>query len=244
MFEDIELEPEQITLFITLFEIIRDLPREQKIHFYGSNILDGTTIVIHPSSRSNQIITLPRDIETLNNEGLIDRSFIDQYSFTFFITNKGGQYYQYLQSTGITRIVPPPTPTVTTSTVERALKDAENLLKSSGAASAVDRVHTALHGYLRAVLDKSLISYSRNATITELYSLLRNSHTKFQTPSAHDKDVLIILRAITKILDSLNTIRNQASVAHPNPILLDEPEAILAINSVRTLLHYLDSKLK
>jgi len=244
MFEDIELEPEQIALFKTLFEIIRDLPREQKLHFYGDNFIDGSTNVMHPTARSNQIVTLPRDIEALDNEKLIDRSFINQYSFTFTITKKGSQYYQYLQSTGITRIVPPPTPIVTTSTVERALRDAENLLRSSGAASAVDRVHTALHGYLMAVLDSSSISYSHNATITELYSLLRNSHTKFQTLSAHDKDVLTILRAITKILDSLNTIRNQASVAHPNPILLDEPEAMLAINSVRTLLHYLDSKLK
>lgn len=44
-------------------------------------------------------------------------------------------------------------------------------------------------------------------------------------------------------VDALNPIRNNASVAHPNAALLAEPEAMLVINSVRTLLHYLDSKI-
>jgi Abortive infection C-terminus len=38
-------------------------------------------------------------------------------------------------------------------------------------------------------------------------------------------------------------LRNNASVAHPNEALLDEPEAMLAINAARTILHYLDAKL-
>jgi hypothetical protein len=37
-------------------------------------------------------------------------------------------------------------------------------------------------------------------------------------------------------------LRNKASVAHPNPVLLPEPEAMLVVNSVRTILHYLDEK--
>jgi hypothetical protein len=39
-------------------------------------------------------------------------------------------------------------------------------------------------------------------------------------------------------------LRNQASVAHPNVDLLAEPEAMLFINSVRCLLHYLNAKAK
>jgi hypothetical protein len=50
--------------------------------------------------------------------------------------------------------------------------------------------------------------------------------------------------AIANVLDSLNTLRNRASIAHPNEALLTKPEAILAINSGRTLLHYLDSKVQ
>jgi hypothetical protein len=41
-----------------------------------------------------------------------------------------------------------PSPAFTTDVVERALVDAEQLLSGSGPISAVDRVHTALHGYL------------------------------------------------------------------------------------------------
>ena len=45
------------------------------------------------------------------------------------------------------------------------------------------------------------------------------------------------------ILDALNPVRNRASVAHPNPSLLEQHEAMLVVNSTRTILHYLDSKL-
>jgi hypothetical protein len=41
---------------------------------------------------------------------------------------------------------------------------------------------------------------------------------------------------------SLNPIRNNASVAHPNEELLNKEEAMLVINVTRTLLHYLDAK--
>jgi hypothetical protein len=46
------------------------------------------------------------------------------------------------------------------------------------------------------------------------------------------------------VVDVLNPLRNKASVAHPNEQLLAEPEALLVINSVRTLLNYLDLKLQ
>jgi hypothetical protein len=42
-----------------------------------------------------------------------------------------------------------PTLVSTSEVVTRALRDAETLLASNGAASGVDRVHTALHGHLR-----------------------------------------------------------------------------------------------
>jgi hypothetical protein len=32
--------------------------------------------------------------------------------------------------------------------------------------------------------------------------------------------------------------------SHPNPALLEEPEAMLVINVARTILHYLDEKLR
>jgi len=44
-------------------------------------------------------------------------------------------------------------------------------------------------------------------------------------------------------MDTLNTMRNHSSLAHPNSVLLDDSEALLAINATRTIFHYLDGKL-
>ena len=62
----------------------------------------------------------------------------------------------------------PVVPAVSSDVVKRALADAENLLRNSGPVSAVDRVHTALHGYLRAVCDRDGIAYAADASITAL----------------------------------------------------------------------------
>lgn len=53
-----------------------------------------------------------------------------------------------------------------------------------------------------------------------------------------------ILKVMATLVNDLNPIRNSYSVAHPNDNLLEEAEAMLVINSVRTLLHYLNSKLR
>jgi hypothetical protein len=50
----------------------------------------------------------------------------------------------------------PVTPHVSASeAVRRAIADADNLLATSGAPSAIDRLHTAMHGYLKAACQES-----------------------------------------------------------------------------------------
>jgi hypothetical protein len=73
-----------------------------------------------------------------------------------------------------------PTPAFTTDVVERALVDAEQLLSSSGPISAVDRVHTALHGYLREVCIH-LKATTQSVSVLDITRL-------FQTP-AENKDI-------------------------------------------------------
>ncbi|GAF72241.1 unnamed protein product [marine sediment metagenome] len=53
------------------------------------------------------------------------------------------------------RLVEAPTVRLTSDAVQRALSDAERLLSSGAAVNAVDRIHTALHGYLRLVCDEA-----------------------------------------------------------------------------------------
>jgi hypothetical protein len=146
-----------------------------------------------------------------------------------------------LSADGGPMTVQSPNLAITSDTVERALADAEALISSTGATSGVDRVHTALHGYLRAAADKHGLTYAPDADITALVKILLKGHTAFsQSAGQTDK----IARALAVIVDALNPVRNHQSMAHPNAALLPQAEAMLVINTVRTLLHYVDAKLR
>lgn len=126
--------------------------------------------------------------------------------------------------------------------VERALADADHLLAKSGPISCIDRMHTALHGYLKDLAVRAGLAVDDQASLTQLFKLLRASHPKFQHLGSQDKDIVRVLNSLSNVVDSLNTIRNHASVAHPNGNLLDEAEAMLMVNVTRTLFHYLNAK--
>jgi abortive infection Abi-like protein len=73
---------------------------------------------------------------------------------------------------------------------------------------------------------------------------IRDEHPalKVADPQAQ-RMVVLILRGMAQIIEALNPVRKEKTLAHPNP-LPDEPEAALAINAIRTLLHYFDKRLK
>ena len=132
---------------------------------------------------------------------------------------------------------------ISSSTVDRALDEADVSLRSSNPAHAVDRIHTALHGHLRALCEDGRIEYEPSDTPAVLLKKLRNSHPKFMGSGPKSKEITRVLNAMATIFDAFNPIRNQASLAHPNLELLGNDEARLVINSARSLLHYLDAKL-
>ena len=70
------------------------------------------------------------------------------------------------------------TPQITSDVVLRALTDAENLIQTSGPTSAVDRVHTVLHGYLVAVCETAGIAFERDDSMVALLRKLRSNHPK------------------------------------------------------------------
>lgn len=135
------------------------------------------------------------------------------------------------------------TPQITSDVVLRALQDAENLIQTSGPTSAVDRVHTVLHGYLIAVCDGAGVAHGERETMVALLRKLEAGHPNLADLGPRAQDIKTVLNASASILDALLPVRNQASVAHPNTTLLGEPEARLIINVGRTLLNYLDAKL-
>lgn len=141
--------------------------------------------------------------------------------------------------------VPPVKPHVSASeAVRRALADADNLLATSGAPSVIDRLHTAMHGYLKAACQENGIQLPDGATMTSAYKALRAEHPALQSLGNHDGAIGRILSPFAAVLDALNSLRNHASIAHPNENLLDAPEAALVVNAVRTMFHYLEPKLR
>jgi hypothetical protein len=134
---------------------------------------------------------------------------------------------------------------LTSATVERILKDIEAKLGTGLAPDAVDRAHTALHGHLEFVCAEANLNVSEDASLTKLFKELRKKHPAFQAGEGVRKaDIENILNSFANVVDKLNPIRNRASLAHPNEQILAEPEAKLVIHAARTILHYVDDKLK
>lgn len=134
-------------------------------------------------------------------------------------------------------------PAAASDVVARAIADAEVLLRSTGATSGVDRVHTALHGYLTAACAAEGIAHPADASMAALLKVLRREHPRLQDLGPRPGDIERILNACGTIADALSPVRNRTSVAHPNKMLLPAEEAALVINAARTVLSYLSAKL-
>lgn len=136
-------------------------------------------------------------------------------------------------------VVASPRPKVISGAVEAALHDAELLLANGRMVSAVDRVHTALHGYLREICESAEITTdSEQLEMTALWKRLREQHPKFIETSVHKEQTTKVVRGLASVCDALNPLRNSGSLAHPNEDLLRPAEAMLAINASRTILRY------
>jgi hypothetical protein len=139
--------------------------------------------------------------------------------------------------------VPGRVPAVTSEVVTRAIDDAEALLRTTGASSGVDRMHTAFHGFLRTLCSQAGISCADDASVTNLYRLIRDKHPGLRDMGPHGEHIDRILKSFSAAVDALNTLRNRASIAHPNPAFLPREEAYLYVNSIRTLMAYIDTKI-
>lgn len=134
----------------------------------------------------------------------------------------------------------------TSESVDRALRDAEHLITNGdGAASALDRVHTALHGYLlQLCANAQLLGAGERPSMTAAFKLLREGHPRMGYTGPRAAEVGAVMRAAAAIVEGLNTLRNNASNVHPNEEILPEPEAMCMVNLARTLLHYADAKIR
>lgn len=134
---------------------------------------------------------------------------------------------------------------INSETVERALEDAEHLIvHGRGASSALDRVHTVLHGYLvQLCLQEGLIADPTDRpTMTAAFKKLREEHPKFVYAGPRESEIGSVLKFSAALVEGFNTLRNNASVAHPNEAVVPEPEAMYLVNVARSLLHYIEMK--
>lgn len=110
--------------------------------------------------------------------------------------------------------------------------------------SAVDRAHTALHGYLKETCNKAGLTITEsNPKIQDYWSKLKQEHPSILIDNAKSHlPINQIINAIGKLLENLNGIRNNRSYSHPNEQIIGESEAKLVINLFRSVLQYIDSK--
>jgi Abortive infection C-terminus len=141
--------------------------------------------------------------------------------------------------TGVTN----PTPVHTSEFVEKTLAEVEHAIMSNRETSGVDRVHSALHGYLRHVCDEADIEDTQDDKIIDLFKKLLAEHGALQDLGPRPQDTATITRAFCGIMAVIDPRRNRASFAHPTPALLGVPEAMLVINAAKTILHYVEAKL-
>ncbi|WP_283153613.1 abortive infection family protein [Guptibacillus hwajinpoensis] len=128
--------------------------------------------------------------------------------------------------------------------VKEVLQQADVLIANHSYSSAVDRAHTAIHGYLKEVCDKKNIIFNeQNVKIQDMWSKMKTDHPCFNIDfKDHHKPINHTVNAISKFLESMNDIRNRHGFSHPNEDIIEEKEARLIINLSRVLLYYIDSK--
>jgi hypothetical protein len=195
--------------------------------------------VLFASVSARRYVELEQKVDRREDDG--------EYDKIAYQLEKVGTYIRFIlvdvMDEGDVESVSAPTLKITSSVVEHALNDAEALIRQRGAVSGLDRVHTAFHGYLKAICDGAGLLPPGDPGITDLFKVVRRQHPALQPPAPGSKEIDSILGPLATIVNALNPLRNRSSVAHPNEELLEEPEAMLVINAVRTLLHYLNSRI-
>ncbi|WP_300667635.1 abortive infection family protein [Desulfoluna sp.] len=105
------------------------------------------------------------------------------------------------------------------TTVMRALGDAKALVGTVDASSAIDRAHTALHGYLVQLCHDGSIELPNNPTASKAFKLLREQHPALRASGHRADDITRVLNSFATSIDAFSTLRNRASLAHVNELL-------------------------
>ena len=148
---------------------------------------------------------------------------------------------QLIETSGI--VASPEISESVSTTVMRALGDAKALIGTVDASSAIDRAHTALHGYLMQLCRDRSIELPIDPTASKAFKLLREQHPALQASGHRAEEITRVLNSFAASIDAFSTLRNQASLAHVNE-LLDVPEATVIVNAMYTIFRYIQDSMR
>ena len=125
-------------------------------------------------------------------------------------------------------------------TVKKAIDDASVFIREGRYDSAVDRVHTAFHGYLRQLLNEHGESHTVDDSLPGLFARLHAYYGSTIQPADVGERVKMILRSAGGMVTTVNELRNNNTVAHPNGNLIQKREAQLVIRLVNAIIDYVE----
>ena len=125
-------------------------------------------------------------------------------------------------------------------TVQKAVEDAEVFIREGRYDSAVDRVHTAFHGYLRQLLTEHGVAYGADDGLPSLFSKLHGYYGDSIQPTDVAERLKTILRSAGGMINAVNELRNNNTIAHPNGQLIQKREAQLVIRMVHAVVDYVE----
>ena len=124
--------------------------------------------------------------------------------------------------------------------IQKAVEDAEVFIREGKYDSAVDRIHTVFHGYLRQLLSEHSVAFTREDDIRALYSKLHRYYgLRIQPQDVADR-VFNLLRSGNGMINAVNELRNNNTIAHPNGALIQRREARLVIDMIHAIITYIE----
>ncbi|MCY0389932.1 abortive infection family protein [Robbsia sp. Bb-Pol-6] len=121
---------------------------------------------------------------------------------------------------------------------QAASKHIKAAIDANEPATALDRVHVFLMKFLRTLCEKRGIEVTRDKP---LHSLM-GEYVKHTKAAGHLESQMTerILKSAIANLEAMNTVRNEQSLAHDNP-MLNHDEAVLIVSHVGGLVRFMKS---
>ena len=104
--------------------------------------------------------------------------------------------------------------------------------------AALDRLHTFLTKFIRQLCEKHAIEFSKAESLNSIfgrYVRFLVNHDAFESAMAEK-----ILKYSINVLDAFNTVRNDQSFAHDNPVL-NYSESVLIFNNVASSIKFIQT---